>query len=83
MRAFMLTALAGLSLTALAGPSVAQSAYDYPWCAVRGDRSGAESCYFATRAQCIETLSGIGGSCIQNPGYRGHYRSERRRYRDY
>jgi hypothetical protein len=83
MRAIMLVALAGLSLTALSGPSVAQSAYDYPWCAVRGDRSGAETCYFTSRAQCMETLAGIGGTCIRNPGYRGGDRYERRHYRDY
>jgi len=83
MRAIMLVALTGLSLTALSGPSVAQSAYDYPWCAVRGDRSGAESCYFTSRAQCMETLVGIGGTCIRNPGFRGGEQHERRRYRDY
>ena len=83
MRATMLIALAGLSLIALTGPSLAQSAYDYPWCAVRGDRSGVESCYFATREQCMETLVGIGGTCIHNPGYRGPVRYERRRHREY
>ncbi|HEY1542777.1 MAG TPA: DUF3551 domain-containing protein [Xanthobacteraceae bacterium] len=81
MRAIMLVALAGLSVAALTRPGVAQSAYDYPWCALRGDRSGAESCYFRTYGQCMETLSGIGGSCIPNPSYRGPYRSEHRRPR--
>jgi Protein of unknown function (DUF3551) len=58
---------------ALLGPvtSHAQSAYSYRWCALYGDRSGAQSCYFQTRRQCEETLSGIGGSCIRSPYHRG------------
>ena len=61
---------------ALLGPVVghAQSAYSYRWCAIYGDRSGAQSCYFETRRQCEETLSGIGGSCIPNPYHHGGYR---------
>lgn len=78
MRAVTLIALAGLAVAVFTPPSVGQSPYDYPWCAVRGDRSGADSCYFRTYGQCMETLSGIGGTCIRNPGYRGPYRSERR-----
>jgi hypothetical protein len=57
----------------------AQSAYDYPWCAIYGSRdgSGATSCYFATREQCLQTLSGIGGSCIRSPYYGQGPRSDR------
>jgi len=55
----------------LAGSAQAQSAYSYPWCALYGDRSGATSCYFATYEQCRATLSGIGGTCIRSPYYRG------------
>jgi hypothetical protein len=33
----------------------------YPWCA----------CSFDTFRQCLETLSGIGGVCIDNPSYPG------------
>jgi uncharacterized protein DUF3551 len=83
MRAIILAGLTGLSVMALACPSVAQSAYDYPWCALRAGRSGGQSCYFTSYHQCMETLSGIGGVCIQNPGYRGGTTHERRRYRDY
>ena len=71
MRAVVLITLTGLAVAGLASPSTAQSAYDYPWCALRGDRGGGQSCYFATREQCETTLSGIGGVCIHNPGYRG------------
>jgi len=83
MRAIMLIALTALSLAALACPSIAQSAYDYPWCALRGDRGGGQSCYFSSYHQCIQSLRGIGGNCIRNPGYRGGPPLERRRYRDY
>src|SRR5947207_1658610 len=65
--------------------SHAQSAYDYPWCALYGGRGGggATSCYFATYEQCRQTLSGIGGSCIRSPYYREAPRSERQRRRDH
>lgn len=59
------------ALLAQTVPSHAQSAYSYPWCALYGDRSGAQSCYFASREQCMATLSGIGGTCIRSPYYHG------------
>lgn len=71
MRAVALIGLAGLAAAGLATPSAAQSPYDYPWCALKGDRGGGQSCYFTSRRQCEESLSGIGGTCIHNPGYRG------------
>jgi hypothetical protein len=65
----------------------AQSAYDYPWCAVytgRAGPGGAMSCYYASYGQCMQTMSGIGGYCIRSPYYRGGARGQsRRRYRDY
>ncbi len=67
MRRSMLTALLALGVIAQVQPSAAQSAYDYPWCALRGDRSGAQSCYFTSYRQCMANLRGIGGSCIRNP----------------
>jgi Protein of unknown function (DUF3551) len=54
--------------------SDAQSPYSYPWCAVPsgGDNSGggAMSCYYTSWQQCMTTLSGIGGNCIESPYYR-------------
>jgi Protein of unknown function (DUF3551) len=47
--------------------SFAQSAYDYPWCAIYTKTSGATSCYFASFQQCLATMRGIGGTCIRNP----------------
>ncbi|HEY4918555.1 MAG TPA: DUF3551 domain-containing protein [Xanthobacteraceae bacterium] len=57
----------------LAAPSMghAQSAYDYPWCAVYSRTSGATSCYYASFQQCMNTLSGIGGYCMRSPYYHG------------
>ena len=53
--------------------SNAQSPYSYPWCAIPsgGDNSGggAMSCYYASREQCMTTLSGIGGNCVESPYY--------------
>jgi hypothetical protein len=61
----------GAALLGNAAPAFAQSPYDYPWCALRGDRGGGQSCYYTSYRQCMETLSGIGGSCIRSPYYRG------------
>jgi hypothetical protein len=53
--------------------SNAQSPYSYPWCAVPsgGDNSGggAMSCYYTSWQQCMATLSGIGGNCVESPYY--------------
>jgi len=50
----------------------AQSARSYPWCAVYFtiDANGTPSCSFDTREQCMETISGIGGYCVENLYYR-------------
>ncbi len=39
----------------------------YPFCATYADRSGATSCSFYTYQQCLDTVSGIGGFCKNNP----------------
>ncbi len=73
-----------VAIVGAAPSSFAQSAYDYPWCALYGGRTGggAQSCYYATYAQCMATMSGIGGTCVRSPYYRGSGgRSERRYYR--
>jgi hypothetical protein len=62
-------AMLGLGATA-GGPTIAhaQSAYSYPWCAVYGGRgAGARSCYYTSWQQCMTTISGVGGRCIQSP----------------
>jgi hypothetical protein len=47
------------------------AATSYPWCALYlgGRATGARSCYYATREQCMETMSGIGGLCVESPYY--------------
>jgi Protein of unknown function (DUF3551) len=65
--------------------SFAQTPYDYPWCAVYDSRAGggARSCYYASYAQCRATMSGIGGTCIRSPYYRGPEVRTERRYNRY
>ena len=63
--------LAGVALLAGLPAAYAQSAYDYQWCAHYPDKVGGQACYYATYAQCMATMSGIGGTCLQNPAYRG------------
>ncbi len=87
MRPLQACLVAAGALLASATASHAQSAYDYPWCAVYTSRvaGGAMSCYYASYGQCMETMSGIGGYCMRSPYYRGGPRDEgpRRRYRHY
>ena len=80
--------LVAAALLAAPAAGFAQSAYDYPWCAVYTNGNGpggAQSCYYASWAQCMQTMSGIGGICVQSPYYHGPApRGERRRpYRGY
>jgi hypothetical protein len=50
--------------------ALAQSATSYPWCArAYKMESSSISCYFTSRAQCMTTLSGIGGYCFESPYY--------------
>jgi hypothetical protein len=37
-----------------------------PWCAIM-DNDGTTQCNYSTLQQCLQTLSGIGGRCIENP----------------
>jgi hypothetical protein len=54
--------------------SNAQSAYSYPWCAIYFSGGnfggGSRSCYYTSWEQCMTTMSGIGGNCVQSPYYR-------------
>ena len=42
------------------------SAQNLPWCAIM-DNDGNTQCNYSTLQQCLQTLSGIGGRCIENP----------------
>jgi hypothetical protein len=53
----------------------------YPWCAQYADRTGITECAYTSFHQCQASVSGVGGSCIQNwypqpvgPRRRGHNR---------
>src|SRR5438105_12047186 len=59
-------AVAVLALAADTKP--AEAMVIYPWCAhYSGRMGGAPNCGFVTYAQCRATISGLGGSCMQNP----------------
>lgn len=45
-------------------------AQNYPWCAYYGAGIEAANCGFTTYRQCMETVSGIGGSCEENNTYK-------------
>ena len=47
-------------------------AQNYPWCAQYdgGNNGGGMNCGFVSFDQCLATVSGIGGFCIQNNTYR-------------
>jgi Protein of unknown function (DUF3551) len=62
-----------ITATLLSETASAQSARSYPWCAIyyRVDTVGTPSCYFDTRLQCMETISGLGGLCVENQYYHG------------
>ncbi len=41
-----------------------------PWCAqYTGSRGGATNCGFTSYQQCMATVRGAGGYCVQNPWY--------------
>jgi hypothetical protein len=52
-------------------PRPATAAYNLPWCAQYYD-SNITSCAFTSYQQCMATISGIGGLCIQNFRYAPH-----------
>jgi hypothetical protein len=71
MRLPILTMLSIAATLLSEAAACAQSAGSYPWCAIyyRMDAGGTPSCTFDTRQQCMETISGIGGLCIENQYY--------------
>jgi hypothetical protein len=70
--AFAVLTLLFITATAVSETAAsAQSAGSYPWCAIyyRVDTGGTPSCYFDNRQQCMETISGLGGLCVENQYY--------------
>lgn len=75
MRALMFAGAAALAFLVHASPAQAR---EYPWCA-RYNWS-TENCGFVSFQQCLATISGIGGRCVQNPRYVPE-QPRRRKYR--
>lgn len=67
--ALVVTALAALSSTTVGARA------EGPWCAY--DTKGTTNCGFYSYAQCMATLSGLGGSCVPNPSYQVRGRDQR------
>jgi len=60
----------------------ARSANYYPWCTIYyKDSGGTPRCNFATHEQCVASISGIGGLCVQNSQYRPRAQPSTRRPR--
>jgi hypothetical protein len=57
--ALVVAALAALPLTSTGARA------EGTWCAY--DTKGTTNCGFYSYAQCMATLSGLGGSCVPNP----------------
>jgi hypothetical protein len=64
-------------------------AQNYPWCALGGKFESSAHCGFTSFQQCMATVSGLGGFCIQNtqyvptvvtpgPRYRPRHKADRR-----
>jgi hypothetical protein len=66
MSRIVFTALA-LATMLVTLPRPGEAYYNYPWCAQYSDGSGVFSCAFANYAQCLASVSGVGGLCMPNP----------------
>ena len=44
------------------------TAYDVPqpWCSIQS-LTGSQQCFYRTKEECLATVSGLGGICVQNP----------------
>jgi len=63
-QALFVVAAAVTALVADVRPSAAREWY--PWCAQYADIRAITECSFTSFEQCRATVSGIGGSCVQN-----------------
>jgi len=65
------------------GMEKSAEAQNYPWCAMMNMGDQVVNCGFTTFQQCMGTVTGIGGFCMQNNTYQptfGSYPLIRRRY---
>ena len=63
MRMIVLAATACVAMALAHDAARAEAA----WCLL--DTDGCTSCSYQTRAQCVASASGTGGSCQRNPNY--------------
>ena len=68
----VLSMLAALVCLAMVTPGHAEIAY--PWCAVYAGGNSGTNCGFTSHAQCMASVSGIGGTCFRNAAFRGRPR---------
>ncbi len=66
MRIFLFFCSFCLGATVIATHAKAQN---YPWCAQYSKGGDGQNCGFVSFEQCMETVRGIGGFCIQNNTY--------------
>jgi hypothetical protein len=64
------TLLAAATLTILCMPAGEVSAQEGSWCAYAGGRNAYENCGYYSLRQCLDAVSGVGGSCRPNPRLR-------------
>ena len=64
---FVLLALSVIAATTVFNTPT--NAQNYPWCAYYNGKFGGTNCGFTTFQQCLDTVSGIGGSCQRNNLY--------------
>jgi Protein of unknown function (DUF3551) len=63
MRLMLLMLGIGVSIIGIENRAEAQN---YPWCAMLNMGDQAMNCGFVSHAQCMATVSGIGGFCTPN-----------------
>jgi hypothetical protein len=63
MQPFVLAAAVCVALAFACSEARAEGA----WCIL--DSDGCTSCAFQTRAQCVASATGTGGSCVRNVNY--------------
>jgi len=61
--------LVAATCVGLVGMEKSAEAQNYPWCAQYGTGFEGVNCGFTTYQQCMDTVSGIGGFCMQNNTY--------------
>jgi hypothetical protein len=78
MRTALLILGVVVTIAAIGTPAEAQN---YPWCAIYGGGSagGGRNCGFSTFQQCLDTISGIGGTCQPNTQYQPSGAAARRK----